>query len=154
MIFAEGDHARAVETFREALVSFETVGDRPEIARLQCEMGWAALGGGESLEARRAFESAVRTYQEVGSPRGTGVALLGLAAVEAAEGRAERAVAVASAAQELSALAGVVVDHPMDPGVAKRIEALKATIPEATLTSLEAEARALTPAGILAMLES
>ena len=50
--------------------------------------------------------------------------------------------------------AGVVVNHPMDPGVAGRIEALKASIPEATLAGLEADARALTPAGVLAMLGS
>jgi len=154
MAFSQSDHARAVETFREALASFGRVGDRPEIARLHCEMGWAALGAGDAGEAQRAFVSAVRTYEEVGSPRGTGHALMGLSAVEAAEGRAERAVAIAAAAQELSARAGVVVDHPMDPGVAERIETLKASIPKTTLAGLEADARALTPAGVLAMLES
>ncbi|MCG6954628.1 MAG: protein kinase [Gemmatimonadetes bacterium] len=153
MTFAKGDHAGAVETFREALDSFGRVGDRPEIARLHCEMGWAALGAGNASDAQHAFVSAVRTYEEVGSPRGTGHALMGLAAMEAAEGRAERAVAIAAAAQELSARAGVVVDHPMDPGVADRIEALKATIPKATLAGLEADARALTPAGVLAMFD-
>jgi len=152
MTFAQGEHARAVETFRRALASFEKVGDRPEIARLHCEMGWAALGAGDAAQAQRAFESAVRTYEEVGSPRGTGHALMGLAAVEAAEGRAERAVTIAAAAHELSQRAGVVVEHPMDPGVAERIEALKATIPHTTLAGLEADARALTPEGVLAMI--
>ncbi len=154
MTFARGDHAGAVATFREALAAFETVGDRPEIARLHYEMGWAALAAEDTHEAQSSFRSAVRTYEEVGSPRGTGLALMGLAAVEAAEGRSERAVAIAGAAQDLSARAGVVIDHPMDPGVAERIEALKATIPEATLAGLEADARGLTPAGVLAMLES
>jgi hypothetical protein len=94
----------------------------------------------------------VRTYEEVGSAPGTGQALMGLAAVEAAQGRSERAVAIAVAAQDLSARAGVVVDHPMDPGVADRIGALKATIPESTLTGLEAGARDLTPGAVLEML--
>ena len=40
---------------------------------------------------------------------GIGLALMGLAAVEAAEGRAERAVAIAAAAQGMSERAGVVV---------------------------------------------
>jgi hypothetical protein len=105
-------------------------------------------------EAQVSFRAAVRVYEEVGSPRGTGLALMGLAAVEAADGRSERAVAIAGAAQELSARAGVVIDHPMDPGVAERIEALKATIPQSTLAGLEADARGLTPAGVLAMVES
>lgn len=152
MTFARGDHAGAVETFRQALASFQAVGDRPEIARLQCEMGWAALGAGDPDDAQRAFAAAVRTYEEVGSAPGTGQALMGLAAVEAAQGRSEKAVAIAAAAQRLSAKAGVVVDHPMDPGVAQRIGALKATIPAATLTGLEADARNLTPAAVLAML--
>jgi predicted ATPase/tRNA A-37 threonylcarbamoyl transferase component Bud32 len=152
MTFAQGDHTGAVETFREALASFQAVGDRPEIARLHCEMGWAALGAGDPVEAQRAFAAAVRTYEEVGSAPGTGQALMGLAAVEAAQGRSERAVAIAASAQELSARAGVVVDHPMDPGVAARIGALKATIPEATLMGLEADARDLTPGAVLDML--
>jgi hypothetical protein len=154
MTFARGDHAGAVAMFREALAAFEMVGDRPEIARLHYEMGWAALAADGVREAQSSFCAAVRTYEEVGSPRGTGLALMGLAAVEAAEGRSERAVAIARAAQELSDRAGVVIDHPMDPGVAERIEALKATIPEATLAGLEADAKGLTPAGVLAMVEA
>jgi predicted ATPase/tRNA A-37 threonylcarbamoyl transferase component Bud32 len=154
MTFAAGDHAAAVATFRRALASFQRVGDRPEIARLHCEMGWAALGATDAAEAGRAFRRAVHVYEEVGSPRGTGEALLGLAAVEAAEGRAERAVKVAAAARALSTKAGVVVDHPMDPGVEERIEALKAMIPTGTLAGLEADAHDLSPAAVLAMLEN
>jgi len=115
-------------------------------------MGWAALGAGDTGAAQHAFEAAVRVHQEVGSPRGTGGALLGLAAVEAAEGRNGRAVAIAAFARELTERAGVVIEHPMDPGVAERIEALKATIPETELQGLEADARALTPEGVLEMI--
>ncbi len=151
MTFAEGDHAAAMDRFREALDAFGRVGDRPEVARLHVEMGWAALGAGDPGEARAAFVRGVRAYEEVGSPRGTGTALMGLAAVETAAGRTERAVTIAGVARELSARAGVVVTHAMDPGVAERIESLKASIPEAALEGLEAEARELTPAAVLAM---
>jgi hypothetical protein len=82
---------------------------------------------------------------------GRSLALMGLAAVEAAAGQPERAVAIAAAADALSARAGVVVDHPMDPGVVGRIEALKASIPKGTLEGLVANASALTPAAVLAM---
>ena len=98
-----------------------------------------------------AFRLAVRSYEEVGSPRGTGLALLGLAAVEAAEGRLERAVTIAAAAHALSERAGVVVEHPMDPGVVSRIEKLKASIPKETLVGLEKSASTLSPAAVLAM---
>jgi len=151
MTFARGEAARALELYRAALAALETVGDHPEIARVHCEMGWSALTAADTRAARRSFRRAVRAYEEVGSPRGTGLALLGLAAVEAAEGRPERAVAIAAAAHALSERAGVVVEHPMDPGVVGRIEALKASIPKAALDGLVADAAALSPAAILAM---
>ncbi len=151
MTFAKGDHTRALMLYHEALASLETVGDHPEIARVYCEMGWTALAGADTQAARHAFVWAVREYEVVGSPRGTGLALMGLAAVEAAVGRPERALAIAAAADALSVRAGVVVEHPMDPGVVGRIEALKASIPKGTLDGLLVDAGALTPAAVLAM---
>ena len=115
-------------------------------------MGWTALAATDAGGAQDSFRYAVHAYESVGSPRGTGLALLGLAAVEAAEGRSERAVVIAAASQALSDRAGVVVDHPMDPGVEERIEALKASIPKAKLDGLVANAGALSPAAVLAMI--
>jgi hypothetical protein len=138
--------------YREALALLETVGDLPEVARVHCDMGWTALAVGDARSARRAFKNAVRTNEVVGSPRGTGLALLGLAAVEAAEGRTERAVSIAAAAEALSLRAGVVIAHPMDPGLAQRIEGLKASIPKGELAGLVSAASALTPAAIVEML--
>jgi hypothetical protein len=114
-------------------------------------MGWTALAAADAPAARTAFVMAVHANEVVGSARGTGLALLGLAAVEAARSRPERAVAIAAAAHALSERAGVVVEHPMDPGVADRIEALKASIPKATLDGLVANASTLSPAAVLAM---
>ena len=151
MAFAEGDHAAALALYRQSLVSLELVGDRPEIARVHTEVGWTLLVSGAVPAARRAFQLAVTANEEIGSPRGTGLALLGLAAVEAAAGERERAVTIAAAAQELSTRAGVVVDYAMDPGVVERIEALKALIPRAELDALLASGCALTPAAVLAM---
>jgi predicted ATPase len=151
MTFAKGDHAGAMALYGDALASLETVGDRPEIARVQCELGWTALAAGDEPAAQRAFRRAVTTYEEVGSERGTGQALIGLAAVEAAADRSERAVTIAAAARVLSERAGAVVAHPMDPGVVGQIEALKATIPQATLDDLVTSGRTLSPAAVLAM---
>lgn len=152
MYVAKGDHSRSLELYHEALAALTEVGDFPEVARVQCEMGWTALAASQPDAARRAFVRAVHTYEEVGSPRGTGLALLGLAAVDAAEGRSERAVQIAAASEALSKRAGVVVDHPMDPGLASRIEALKASIPKPTLDGLMASASTLSPDAVLAML--
>ncbi|HXV65044.1 MAG TPA: protein kinase, partial [Vicinamibacteria bacterium] len=91
MTFAKGDHASSLSLYRDALRAFETVGDRPELARVYSEMGWTALAAADMRTAQDSFRRAVQAAEEVGSPRGTGLALLGLAAVEAAEGREERA---------------------------------------------------------------
>ncbi|MBA2259347.1 MAG: hypothetical protein H0W18_10650, partial [Acidobacteria bacterium] len=151
MSFAKGDHARALVLYGEALESLATIGDQPEVARVHCEMGWTALAAGDAPAAQRAFRLGVQANEEVGSPRGTGLALLGLAAVEAAEGRSERAVAIAAAAHALSERAGIVIAHPMDPGVVSRIDALKASIPKRMLDGLVANASVLSPAAVLAM---
>jgi len=152
MSFARGDLDRAREFYVESERTFEEVGDRPEVARVQCEAGWTALAADDPAAAGATFRRALLTYEEVGSPRGTGLAMLGLAAVEAAEGRPERAVAIGSAAQALTERAGVVCDHPMDPGVVDRIEELKSAIPAATVGGLLAGASELTPADVLAIL--
>jgi tetratricopeptide (TPR) repeat protein len=152
MTFAQGDLEKALELYGESEASFGTVGDKPEMARVQCEMAYAELAGGSAAASRWTFQRAVRTYDEVGSPRGTGQALMGLAAAEAACGNAERALAIAAAAEVMSQKAGVVVEHPMAPGVAEQIEELKATVPRDKLDQLMASGSAMTPAEVLAML--
>ena len=88
MSFAKGDqHARALALYGGALDLLSTVGDQPEVARVHCEMGWTALAAGDAAAAQYSFCLGVQTNQEVGSAKGTGLALLGLAAVEAAEVR-------------------------------------------------------------------
>jgi predicted ATPase len=154
MTFAAGDLEGALRLYREAEVAFEMVGDKPEIARVQCEMGYAALAGENVSEARRMFQRALRTQDEIGSPRGTGQALVGLAAAEAAAGHTERAVAIAAAAKVLSEKTGVLVSHPLATGVAERIEAIKATIPSGELDALVSSGAELTPAAVLAMVRA
>jgi hypothetical protein len=151
MTFAMGDAGRASSLYGEALAMLEAVGDSPEVARVHCEMGWTALAASDPRAATESFRRAVHAYEGVGSARGTGQALLGLAAVEAAEGRSDQAVTIATAAEAFLALAGAVVAHPMDPGVADRIAALKASIPKGTLEGLVARATTLTVADLLAM---
>jgi predicted ATPase/tRNA A-37 threonylcarbamoyl transferase component Bud32 len=154
MKFAKGELPAAIQLYREAEDSFEMIGDKPEMARVQCEMGYAALAAASLEKARRMFERALRTYDEVGSPRGAGQALLGLAATEAAAGNSARAVEIAAAAEVMSERAGVVVEHPMAPGVSEQIEALRASIPRKQLEELVAAGSALSPAAVLAMVDT
>ena len=151
MTFAQGDPGAALTLYREALRMLEIVGDHPEVARVHCEMGWTALAASDRRAAAESFRRAVHAYEGVGSARGTGQALLGLAAVEATEDRSEKAVAIAAAAEAFLARAGTVVAHPMAPGLAEQIEALKASIPKGTLEGLVARAATLTAADVLEM---
>lgn len=151
MMFAKGDAAGATAIYERSLERLIAVGDIPEVARVHSEMGWTALARGEAREAMKAFRRAVYTYEAVGSPRGVGVALLGIAAVEAAEGRGERALEVAAVADALSTRAGVVVEHPMAPGLAERIKALKANVPARDLEAMAGKAATRTAADVLAM---
>jgi tetratricopeptide (TPR) repeat protein len=152
MSFAKGDLAGAIALYGKALESLAAIGDQPEVARVHCEMGWTALAAADAAAAQRSFRLGVQANEGVGSSKGTGLALLGLAAVEAAEGRSERAVAIAAAADALSERAGIVIAHPMDPGVVTRIDALKASIPKGRLDGLVANASVLSPAAVLAMI--
>ncbi len=154
MKFTAGDYGEAMALYDQALDSFGVVGDKPEIARVHCEMGYTGLAAEDLPEARTSFQRALRTYDEVGSPRGTGQALLGLAATEAAAGDTEQAVTIAVAAQALSDRIGVVVEHAMAPGMAERIEAIRASIPQSHLQELVASGSSLSPAEVLEMVES
>jgi len=151
MTFAAGDLPEAMRLYHRALDEFRTVGDIPEVARVYCEAGYVALASGNVPEALRLFQDAVRTNDGIGSPAGTGQALIGLAAAEAAAGNTQRAVTIAAAARVLSEKAGVVIVHPMATGVAERIEELRATIPEAELEALVSSGASLTPQAVLSM---
>jgi predicted ATPase/tRNA A-37 threonylcarbamoyl transferase component Bud32 len=151
MTFWKGDLTEAIEIYRRAEMMLDTVGDTPEVARVQCETGWVCLAQPDIEAARNHFQRAVRTYDAVGSPRGTGQALLGLAATEAAAGNSSRAVAIEAAAQELSRQSGVVVEHPMAPGVTERIDDLRASISQDELDALLKSGSGMSPAEVLAM---
>lgn len=152
MTAARGETGRALELYSQAVSTFERVGDRPELARVHSEIGWTALAASRIPVAREAFRQSLRAYDEVGSPRGIGLALTGLAAAEAADGRAERAVTIAAAADAMSERTGVVVEHPMSPEVGSQVEVARATIGKELLTALVAAGRDMSPADVLTMI--
>ena len=149
---AAGDHAGGLAFYRQAEDSFILVGDKPEVARVQGEMAWASLAIGAADDARTEFLKSLRSYDEVGSQRGIGQALLGLAVTEQVTGNHERAVRIAASASVLSAKSGVVVDHPMLPGIGEKIAELRALIPAAEVEACVAAGRVASPAEVIASL--
>ena len=105
---AAGDLPGALDLYRQSLASFEACGDRLEEARILDEMAWTHLRHRETTLARRHFLDAVQAYTDVGSVRGVGLSLIGLAATEAEDERPARAVQIAAAAEVYAQEEGIV----------------------------------------------
>ena len=105
---ARGDVSVALDLYLQSLAAFETIGDRAEEARILSETAWLQLRHDDSGHARLSFLESVQAYTDVASVRGVGLSLVGLAATEAVEGRPERAVQIAAAAEVYAAEEGIV----------------------------------------------
>ncbi len=103
-----GDLLRAIDLYRRSLAAFEAIGDRAEEARILAEMAWAHLSADDPVAARGSFLDSVQAYDDVGSVRGIGTSMIGLAAVEAAEGRSTQAVQIAAAAEIFTREEGIL----------------------------------------------
>ena len=71
-------------------------------------MAWAHLSADDPVAARGSFLDSVQAYDDVGSVRGIGTSMIGLAAVEAAEGRPTQAVQIAAAAEIFTREEGIL----------------------------------------------
>jgi predicted ATPase/class 3 adenylate cyclase len=94
-----GQGEEALSLYARSLESFALIGDRAEEARILEEVAWLQLDLGAIEFARRRFVESVQAYRDIFSVRGIGVAVAGLAAVEATSGRDELAVRLAGAAE-------------------------------------------------------
>lgn len=152
---AAEDTTRALDLYERSLQSFEHVGDRAEEARILSEMAAVYLNVGDLPAARRRLLDSVRAYRDVGSVRGVGLAVLGLAAVASLEGRHETAATIAAAGERYVQQEGIVNVYTEEtPGldlIGRSRETLdetslqRATAAGATLTIDEAISLSATP---------
>jgi tetratricopeptide (TPR) repeat protein len=103
-----GDLPEAIDLYQRSLAAFESIGDRAEEARVLSEMAWTHLSANDPVAARSSYLESVEAYNDVGSVRGIGTSLIGLAAIAAVEGRAREAVTIAAAAEVFTVEEGVV----------------------------------------------
>jgi len=103
-----GNYNVAIELYQSSLTSFIEIGDRGEEARILEEMAWVFLKIPNVQEARSYFMKSIRAYEDVGSVRGIGLALMGIAGVESVGGNAARAIRIATAAQLFTEQEGIV----------------------------------------------
>ena len=141
---ARGDSVGALDLYRESLVAFETCGDRGEEARILSEMAWTHLAAGDTALARRSFLEAVRAHTDIASVRGVGLALVGLAAAAAVEGRPERAVTLAAAAEVFAQDEGIVVVYSDETPGRELVDQARAALSAEDLAAATEAGRRLT----------
>ncbi|HTL22596.1 MAG TPA: tetratricopeptide repeat protein [Mycobacteriales bacterium] len=105
---AAGDLPSALDLYARSLAAFEAIGDRAEEARILSETAWTQLQAADPHLARWYFLESAQAYTDVASVRGVGLSLIGLAAVEAVEGRPANAVRIAAAAEVYAHEEGIV----------------------------------------------
>jgi tetratricopeptide (TPR) repeat protein len=139
-----GDLAGALDLYGQSLAAYEAIGDRAEEARIHAEMAWAHVRAGAAGAARQRFLDSVRAYTDVASVRGVGLSLIGLAATESIEDRAERAVQIAAAAEVYADQEGIVnVYSDQTPG-REFVDRARASLSEGDVTRATEMGRRLT----------
>ncbi len=150
---AKNDYLEADRWYREAQASYVRVGDRAEEARILEEMAWNSLKMEDTARARRNFSNSMQAYNEVGSVRGIGLALYGLAAAEQVEGSAYRAMEIAAAADRFSEEEGIVNMFVENNPAKENIDKAKLGLSPEELSKADAAGRALTIEDVLEMAE-
>jgi tetratricopeptide (TPR) repeat protein len=145
----EGSNKEAIELYEESLTSFKATGDRAEEARILEEMAWTTLELELTSEARGYFLDSVQAYKEVGSIRGVGLALMGLAAAEQAENSAYRAVLIAAAAELFSEQEGIVNVYAENYPGKEYIEDAKKELSAEEVEQASREGRRLTAGDVI-----
>ena len=144
-----GDSAAAIELYQQSLSAFEQVRDRAEEARVLAEMGGVHLAAQDAPAARQALLESVRAHDDVGSVRGIGISLIGLAAVVAIEGRAADAVQIATAADILASEEGILVAYSENAPGRPYVEQARASLTAGELNEAEQAGRRLSLAETL-----
>ena len=134
-----GDAAAAIELYERSRDAFGVLG----------EAAWINLRQGDHDMARQGFRDSAQAYDDVGSVPGVGMSVLGLAAVEADEGRPRLAVTIAAAAEVLAEKEGIVNVYSVDSPSHPYLEAAKAKLSSDELAQAGADGRKLSAAQAL-----
>ncbi|HXP22191.1 MAG TPA: tetratricopeptide repeat protein [Streptosporangiaceae bacterium] len=138
-----GEPDVALRRYTEALAILREVDARPEIARCLAGLGRIAMGQGDLALARQQLAESIDLSQSAGSRIGVIRALDSFAALAVKEGRPERAVRLAAAAEALRAAAHL---PPASAGRTQRILDAGAGLGEEAVGQLWAAGSELTSA--------
>ena len=146
-----GKITEALDLYRQALASFEGVGDRGEEARILSEIAVTHLASGDTARCRRYFFDAIQAQTDIGSVRGVGHSLVGLAAAEQVDGRPDRAVQIAAAAEVYAREEGVVVVYSDETPGQQFVEQARAALSPDELARATETGRRMTIDEVLAL---
>ena len=148
-----GNLDQAIDLYQKSLSTFESVGDRPEEARILSEISWVYLAKKNTRAARKYTLDSIQAYQEVGSMRGVGISMFGLAAIEAEEGRPKRAIEIAVSAEQLANQEGIVVEFGLNNQARGYLEKAKSELSEFEIEQAENVGKTLSLNEVLRLTE-
>jgi predicted ATPase/class 3 adenylate cyclase len=146
-----GELPKAIDLYQQSLAAFEAIGDRAEEARILSEMAWTYLSLDDPTAGRRFFLDSAQAYVDIGSVRGVGTSMIGLAAVEVVEGEPLRAVQIAAAAEIFAREEGIVNVYSEDAPGREYVERAKAELRTDDLESAMEKGRSLSVKEALAL---
>jgi len=117
----DGRPTAARALYEETLRVRRALGDRPNIAIVLGQLGLVALDLGDLAEARGLFVESLLLSRDLGARRGIALALEGLAVVAVTEGRGERAVRLAGAADAVRTATGTQSPPKWQADLARRL---------------------------------
>lgn len=149
----KGNFQDGMDYYEKSIVAFTKTGDWAEVARLLSEMSWALISTSETERSKELTLESIKVYQEVGSTRGVGISMLGLAAIESLENRHYEAVLIAAAADGFAQQTGIVNDYGYSGQDRTLIDKSESKLDHGILEKAQNEGRRLSLKDILERIE-
>lgn len=137
---AEGDNEEARQKYQQSLELFQEVGNTPQAARAQLELGRLSIAQDPAL-ARARCSASLRVYAELENPRGVAEAMEALAHVASVEGQPEWTIRLAVSAADVRDSAGIPLLAQEREKVARLLQGARDQVDDRRRAELEAEAR-------------
>ena len=137
---------RPTPRFRACLTIRRALGDKVQIAELLVDIGLVAQRCGKAQQARTCLTEGLALALETGVRRDTAMGLVGLGLVEAAQGRALRAVRLLGAATALLQALGRPIAVQVEADYTQTLADVRAQVPAGVFAPAWAAGQALTVA--------
>ena len=138
-----GRHERAEQLYAEALAIWRDLGMQADAAAALHNLGYAVLSQGDSTRARSRFGESLALQQAQDNRAGIAEGLAGLAAVAAAERRAEQAARLIGAVEAIRDNLGGVLWPAEQHEWERLVPATRAQLDDATFEAARSEGRAM-----------